>query len=142
MYSIFDFDRYGYYLSSDKKKFYNKLECILYCKAHGLDFSWCFNNDYFDLIDLAYKIYMRNEHKKSETNTIILSCISVVDMTVEIYCRPLLSMISNQMKWLHVVLFLTASKIPQLDLRKIPMPKSALLLFLLQKFSKNNINLI
>ena len=51
MYSIFDFDRYGYYLSSDKKKFYNKLECILYCKAHGLDFSWCFNNDYFDLID-------------------------------------------------------------------------------------------
>lgn len=51
MYSIFDFDRYGYYLSSDKKKFYNKLECILHCKAHGLEFSWCFNNDYFDLID-------------------------------------------------------------------------------------------
>lgn len=51
MYSIFDFDRYGYYLSTDKKKFYNKLECILHCKSHGLDFSWCFNNNYFDLLD-------------------------------------------------------------------------------------------
>lgn len=51
MYDIFDFDRYGYYLSSDKKKFYNKLECILHCKNFNLEFSWCFNNDYFDLID-------------------------------------------------------------------------------------------
>ena len=51
MYNIFDFDRYGYYLSTDKKKFFNKLECILHCKTHALDFSWVFNDDYFDLID-------------------------------------------------------------------------------------------
>lgn len=51
MYNIFDLDRYGYYLSTDNKRFYNKLECILHCRTHGLDFAWCFNNDYFDLID-------------------------------------------------------------------------------------------
>jgi hypothetical protein len=49
MYDIFDQDRYGYYLSSDKKKFYNKLECILHCESHNLEFSWNFNDQHYDL---------------------------------------------------------------------------------------------
>lgn len=51
MYSIFDFDRYGYYVSSDNKKFYNKLECILHCKTHNINFAWHFNDQYYDVVD-------------------------------------------------------------------------------------------
>jgi hypothetical protein len=51
MYSIFDQDRYGYYLSSDNKKFYSKLECMLYCKDRNLDFAWHFNDQYYDQVN-------------------------------------------------------------------------------------------
>ena len=51
MYNIFDQDRYGYYLTPDNKRFYNKLECILHCESHNLEFSWNFNDQYYDRID-------------------------------------------------------------------------------------------
>ena len=51
MYDIFDLDRYGYYVTSDRQKFYNKLECMLYCGSRGLEFEFIFNDRYYDQIN-------------------------------------------------------------------------------------------
>jgi hypothetical protein len=51
MYDIRDQDRFGYYLTSNNQKFYNKIACIFFCESQGLDFRWVFNDDYYDKID-------------------------------------------------------------------------------------------
>jgi hypothetical protein len=51
MYDISDQDRFGYYLTSNNRKFYNKLECILFCESQGLDFRWVFNDEYYDKVN-------------------------------------------------------------------------------------------
>ena len=51
MYDIRDQDRFGYYLTSNNQKFYNKIECIFFCESQGLDFRWVFNDEYYDKID-------------------------------------------------------------------------------------------
>ena len=50
-YDIFDLDRLGYYLTTNNQKFLGKLECMLYCASHGVDFNWIFNDAYYDQLD-------------------------------------------------------------------------------------------
>jgi hypothetical protein len=46
-------DQFGYYTTTDNRKFYNKLECILHCKSRNLEFDWHFNDQYYDCMDWA-----------------------------------------------------------------------------------------
>ncbi len=50
-YDIFDLDRLGYYITTNNQKFRGKLECMLYCASHGVDFKWVFNDVYYDCLD-------------------------------------------------------------------------------------------
>ena len=50
-YDIFNLDRLGYYLTTNNQKFRGKLECMLYCASHNVDFKWVFNDAYYDQLD-------------------------------------------------------------------------------------------
>jgi hypothetical protein len=51
MYDIFDFDRFGVYIAADGKRFYSKIECVLYCSKRDIEYEWEFNDHYYDQLD-------------------------------------------------------------------------------------------